>query len=289
MRPLRPRLREAGQRTGQPLGVVELDYLQSWILAGICRVPALGDSLVFKGGTALKKCYFGDYRFSEDLDFSGLEGTPSGVEMDELVGEVCRVVTGLLDEYDPLNITYRRYTERRPHPGGQQAFDIYPAFSWQRQPFTRVRIEITMDEPILRPVERRPIMHDYGEELRADIPVYALEEIVAEKLRAILQQTRRLEDRTWLRSRPRDFYDIWRILRDFRDHMDLSDFNSMLDSKCGVRGVSYGGPEDFFPDETLSHVVASWENSLGPLVSELPSVQTVVRDLRRLVSTILET
>ena len=26
--------------------------------------------LGFKGGTALKRCYFGDYRFSEDLDFT---------------------------------------------------------------------------------------------------------------------------------------------------------------------------------------------------------------------------
>ena len=26
--------------------------------------------MAFKGGTALKRCYFGDYRFSEDLDFT---------------------------------------------------------------------------------------------------------------------------------------------------------------------------------------------------------------------------
>ena len=30
----------------------------------------LGELLVFKGGTALKRCHFGDYRFSEDLDFT---------------------------------------------------------------------------------------------------------------------------------------------------------------------------------------------------------------------------
>ena len=87
--------------------MIELDYLQSWILAAISRVPALGDSLVFKGGTALKKCYFGDYRFSEDLDFSGLDGTPSDDEMDELIGEACVVAANLLDEYDPVEITYR--------------------------------------------------------------------------------------------------------------------------------------------------------------------------------------
>ena len=72
MRPLRTRLQEAHQRLGIPWEILERDYLLSWVLAGIGQVPVLRDTLVCKGGTALKKCYFGDYRFSEDLDFSGL-------------------------------------------------------------------------------------------------------------------------------------------------------------------------------------------------------------------------
>lgn len=31
----------------------------SWILFGIASHPVLSKILVFKGGTALKKCYFG--------------------------------------------------------------------------------------------------------------------------------------------------------------------------------------------------------------------------------------
>jgi len=38
-------------------------------------VSDLRSELAFKGGTALKRCYFGDYRFSEDLDFTLLEPT----------------------------------------------------------------------------------------------------------------------------------------------------------------------------------------------------------------------
>ena len=71
MKPLRLRLDDARKRLGLPWEVLERDYLLSWILAGITEVETLRDSLVFKGGTALKKCYFGDYRFSEDLDFTG--------------------------------------------------------------------------------------------------------------------------------------------------------------------------------------------------------------------------
>ena len=42
MRPLRNRLEEARQRLGAPWEVLERDYVLSWILAGIDRVPALG-------------------------------------------------------------------------------------------------------------------------------------------------------------------------------------------------------------------------------------------------------
>ena len=37
---------------------------------------SVGDKhgLVFKGGTALRLCYFEDYRYSADLDFSVVEG-----------------------------------------------------------------------------------------------------------------------------------------------------------------------------------------------------------------------
>ena len=67
------RLVERGGRR-IPERVLERDYCLSWILVGLAR-GALRDRLAFKGGTALKKCYFGDYRFSEDLDFTLIEET----------------------------------------------------------------------------------------------------------------------------------------------------------------------------------------------------------------------
>src|SRR5690348_15101755 len=49
---------------------IEKDYVLSWILYGISQHPHLYPCLVFKGGTVLKKVYFEDYRYSEDLDFT---------------------------------------------------------------------------------------------------------------------------------------------------------------------------------------------------------------------------
>ena len=289
MRPLRTRLLEARGRLGIPWEVLERDYLLSWVLAGISQVQVLQDTLVFKGGTALRKCYFGDYRFSEDLDFSALEGVPQGEEMERLVREACENAVKLLDEHAPVEISCQRYTEREPHPGGQEAFAIHARFPWQSRLQTRVMVEVTMDERVLLPAEQRQVIHDYGEPLDAEMKVYSLEEIVAEKLRALLQQAELFERRGWSRSRARDYYDLWRVLGEYGGRMDLEGFDSLLREKCAVRGVSFTGPDDFFHEAMLAYVEETWEQWLGPLVPGLPSFDIVVGELRPLVAGFIPT
>ena len=280
MRPLHIRLREARRCLGFPWEVLERDYLLSWVLAGIAQVPVLRDTLVFKGGTALRKCYFGDYRFSEDLDFSARKEVPTGEELERLIGESCKAAVRLLDEYASVEIICERYMEREPHPGGQEAFTVRAKFPWHRHPLTRVRIEVTVDESILRPPESRRIIHEYGEPLQAEILVYSLEEIVAEKLRALLQHAALLKTRGWSRSRARDYYDLWRVLGSYGDQMELAHFGLLLREKCAVRNVSFAGPDDFFEEQMLVRVEKTWEKWLDPLVPDLPACQTVVGALR---------
>jgi predicted nucleotidyltransferase component of viral defense system len=279
---------EARKRLGIPWEVLERDYLLSWILAGIARMDELERTLVFKGGTALKKCYFGDgYRFSEDLDFSALEGAPVGEAMETAVRDACSEAAALLDEYALVEIVAERYTERDPHPGGQEAFTIRARLPWHQRLHTSVTIEVTMDEEVLRPPVRRRILHGYGESLHAEIAVYAPEEIVAEKLRAILQYVRRLEERGWSRSRARDYYDLWRMLASYEDEMDLADFRGLLADKCAVRDVTFSGAGDFFQGPVIMHVEKTWEQWLGPLVPGLPTFETVVGELRPKVEELL--
>ena len=214
MKPLRVRLQEARKRLGIPCEVLERDYLLSWLLAGIEEVDMLRDTIAFKGGTALKKCYFGDYRFS-------------------------------------------------------------------------VIIETTMDEMVLKPAVRRSMHHDYGEPLDVQILVYSLEEIVAEKLRAILQHLRSLERRGWVRSRARDYYDLWRILGAHGDHLDVSGFDSFLREKCSLKNVMFSGADSFFPQAMFAMVEKTWKRWLGPLVPNLPPYNTVIGELRPTVTSLL--
>lgn len=52
-----------------PESVIERDYCLAWFLIGLAR-HRLRNVLAFKGGTALRRCWFAEYRFSEDLDFT---------------------------------------------------------------------------------------------------------------------------------------------------------------------------------------------------------------------------
>lgn len=42
--------------------VVEKDYVLGWLLAGIGQHSGFRDTWIFKGGTCLKKCFFGIQR-----------------------------------------------------------------------------------------------------------------------------------------------------------------------------------------------------------------------------------
>ncbi len=281
LKPLRSRIQEERTRTSAPWEVVERDYALSWVLAGICHTPRLSDSLVFKGGTALKKCYFDDYRFSEDLDFSGLPGVPRGDDMERLVRQACDSAAALASDYAAMEFYVERYTEKEPHPAGQEAFTVRARLPWHKNPSTRVKIEVTVDEPVIRRAERRIVRHGYGETLNARVLVYSLAEIVAEKMRASLQQSRRLQERGWIRGRARDYYDIWRILVAYRDAACFEDFADLLRRKCDARGVAYGGVEDFLQNPALDEAQRTWDGQLGNLTTNLPPFETVVRDLRQ--------
>ena len=107
MRPLRLRIRAVSQRQGTPQQVIEKDYVLSYIIAGISSHSRLKDVLVFKGGTALKKLFFGEYRFSEDLDFSA-DNSPKGEKLEGALRETVDEAHRLLSLHGPFSIQLER-------------------------------------------------------------------------------------------------------------------------------------------------------------------------------------
>ena len=65
---------------------IEKDYVLTWVLNAMAASP-LHDLLAFKGGTAIKRMYVPDYRFSEDLDFTLLDTRRANTELRTMVEE----------------------------------------------------------------------------------------------------------------------------------------------------------------------------------------------------------
>ena len=282
MKPLRSRLQNAAVRNRVSQVVVEKDYALSYLLAGIAATPELSETLVFKGGTALKKIYFGDYRFSEDLDFSAVEA-PRDLAMYGAILAATQKATHLLSAHGPFRIDTERYLERDPHPGGQDAFIARVKFPWHPEPLCRIKIEITHDEPVLLPPLRRNLIHGYEEEIAGTLLSYPLTEIVAEKMRSLLQTQQKLIIRGWSRPRARDYYDLWRILRDFGSSLDSNTLSDLLTRKSAHRGVAYASLDDFFTIELQTEAHRHWEGTLRPFVPELPDCANVLAELKSLL------
>lgn len=278
--PLKTRLQEQEKKTKAPWDKIEQDYVLSWILEGITLVPELNQRLVFKGGTCLRKCYFGNYRFSEDLDFSAKDG--SIIEaLPSLMNNACELAMAKIQSSGE-NVIFRcdPYVEKRPHPEGQQAFVIQARLPWHRDFYTKVYAEISVSELILLPPIPSKIIHPYGENLDGFVQTYPLEEIFAEKIRALLQFAKKLHERGWGRSRVRDYYDLWKILTTYGTSLNLNLVPSLVQKKCDHKGVVFNGLDDVFQEKLLLNVEKEWEIWLADIVPDLPNKDRVLGDLK---------
>ena len=273
---LRQQFRKVVASTGLGWEIIEQDYVLSWALYGISNIEPLKSTLVFKGGTALKKCYFGDYRFSQDLDFSVQGDHPKGDELLALLRESCRLATEAADTFE---LQCRPLPAKGPHPEGQEAFEIRAQLPWQRDLVTMVKIEVTTAEKLLLKPQERKIIHLYEENLQATIYTYPLEEIIAEKIRAILQFAKKLHERGWGRSRVRDYYDLWRIFHEYGHEINQIALPDLVKQKCAHKGIQFESEEQLFQEILLKHLV-EWNTWLSKVVPNLPDKDTVLNDLR---------
>jgi hypothetical protein len=280
MKPLQRRIQQAAKDGRINQLVVERDYAQSYVLRGIGNQADLRETLVFKGGTALKKIHFNSYRFSEDLDFSAVDG-PQGTVLEQAIRAAVDAAQAAARAVAPIAMTVERYEERDPHPGGQEAFIVRIQFPWQRQPMVPVKIEITHDEPVLLSAPPMPVAHGYEEALDAVIRTYGLEEICAEKLRSTRQTQTKLTTRGWARPRGRDFYDLWHLVRLGPGRVDWARVSEVLPRKCAHRQVTITSVADVFEPTLLEEVRATWERTLGPFVPNLPDVEQVFAETRQ--------
>lgn len=212
--------------------IVDLDYVLGCLLASLFRHPE-ADVLRFKGGTCLKKCYYPDYRFSEDLDFT-LSRRMSAAEAREMLNSV---VAGAEDEWE---IDFRVRPLQVEVVDDEYGKESYEVRVYYRGPLRRggdpraIRLDLTTDEVLEFPISKRAIVHPYSDVsalVGVRVPCYGLLETVAEKVRALSGQRRY--------AISRDVYDIDQLTR--REEMDVARLVAALPAKWRVKGLETGG------------------------------------------------
>ncbi len=247
--------------------VLEQDYCLSWFLVGLSRSP-LRERLIFKGGTALKKCYFQDYRFSQDLDFTLGEDVP----FDTIRGEL---EVAFEEAYRASGVILRHARDDRDTHLNSHTFYLgyegpLPGDSVGKE----VKTDITIREEIVFPIEERPILRGYAE--YADIPehaiirVYSLREIVTEKAVALLDRAR---------NEPRDLYDLWYLCEHGR-HVDLGELTTAISQKLTFREQRLESVRGQLARKE-ANLRAAWDRRLGGQMAILPEFNEVFRGVRR--------
>ena len=235
-------IKERAREFGVPPSTIERDYAQNWLLSALRPI-----NMALKGGTGIRKVFIENYRFSDDLDFTLLE-TVDPVALRAAVGDAIvqvREESGILFEDDP---------GFQPTKTGFKATARFRILN--RGSASPVKIDLDLTGPdkeyVLLPVSERPVFHPYSDGLSVSVTSYALEEIMAEKIRSLFQ-----------RSRSRDLYDIVQLA----DRVNRQDVKAILYQKCDYKGVVVdtniliGKREQF---------KALWHVSLGHQIHNIP-------------------
>lgn len=132
----------------------------------------------------LKKVYFPDYRFSEDLDFTyrGLNFDSEAIKaaFDELIEWV----------YDESRISLSIRNETLHETGNFNFYIAYTGPLGGAGSRKDIKVDISPDELIYNLPEEKRIIHTYSDlEEGYNIFCYSLGEVIAEKMRSIMQRT----------------------------------------------------------------------------------------------------
>jgi hypothetical protein len=134
----------------------------------------------------------------------------------------------------------------------------------------RILLDITQHELIVEPPTRRPIFHPYPDGLPAGVEAtrYSLDELFAEKTRALLERTR-----------PRDLYDVVHLWNRGVE-VSLSAVRSVFAKKCAAKGVTLPTTASLSARVRESDELrADWAGMLNHQLPSLPALDSMLARL----------
>ncbi len=266
-----------------PPETVDKDWVLGHFLSAFYSIDEHKEKLVFKGGTALRKCYFPDYRFSEDLDFTSR--TTDYKLTRKLMNKIIKIAednSGIL--FHLKEITEVKFEDKLT--GYQARLKYWGAnHSKNQEPpnperwTTNMKVEITLFEKMIFEPELKKITHPYSDSLLKDsteIFCYNLKEVIAEKIRALIQRSY---------SAPRDYYDIY-YLKDSINQKDWKQIKLAFLEKMKFKKLKYENVEQLMNKKSIKIIKTAWGNSLKHQITKekLPDADVVVKELKEILN-----
>lgn len=242
-------LEEIGHTFGFNLWQTERDYFQHLFLMFLSK--RISDELVFKGGTALQKV-FGLNRFSIDLDFTLSHALPS-----DLWENIRR---------DFGNFGIKVKFELSEHKNSMKVKLSIGGSSYEstERTLTVLRVEISLREKVLLKPETKEIFPVYSDLQPYLVRVMDLDEVVAEKIRAILT-----------RDKARDVFDL-RFLLNKKIKVD----ETLVNEKLKAYRITYSKTLLL---EKISKMEKVWHNELSQLMIIIPEFKEVIKEIKEKV------
>jgi len=256
------------------LGIIEKDYVLSKVLMVLSQIDLFNQNLLFKGGTALKKLYYPEWRFSEDLDFTSKS---------KLVPEEVKTIfQEAVDKVGSLFGLSMRVLEYSQYPRtGDDLVSVQFKLGYDG-PLRKssgqknnVRVDIAFEENLISEPVKKKIFFGYTDDIDSELVVYSLEEILSEKLRSILQ-----------RGKSRDYYDVWILLKNHKNDFSNERIWEILKEKCKFKDIQTPKTEDFFNKERTDEAGRYWERGLAHQLNNLPDFKLVLKELKYLIKAI---
>ncbi|MBU0694642.1 MAG: nucleotidyl transferase AbiEii/AbiGii toxin family protein [Candidatus Omnitrophica bacterium] len=242
-----------------PEEIIEKDYLIELILFYFAKDDYFKERFVFRGGTALKKVYFPDYRFSEDLDFL-VDDNENLREYEQRIDEFLAVINS---KY-PFQIDKRlELNEDR-----LQFFILYDIFT-EIKAVKELKVDILRDSfiPSYQTIE---ILFGYQEFKKENLSLktYRLETVVSDKISRILD----------VDNEPRDIYDLWYLLK---LELNVVSIKTELKKRYGYDIYFH----NLLTELTREVYRRNWRIRLEKQIPKLPRYEIITEELKGLIKT----
>lgn len=244
---------------------IEKDYVIGWLLWAIYSDKDIGGNLVLKGGNCLRKAYFQHTRFSDDLDFTA-SYMDSVQDFRQKLNDACRKVEkacgGIKFKYRETRVNLKDTPD--PQAKALDGRIYFSGFCGDSSVTLRIKFDISEYEKIVLPIDYKSLIHPYSDADSCDVmlPVYQIEEVLAEKLRCWIQRTR-----------SRDLFDVVRILFNSEIPVDKSKVLSTFLDKTTYKAIPFDGYGQLLPDQKFALVGPDWEKTIispSPILFDLP-------------------